>query len=177
MNCPDCGLENPPVREACAFCELPLEAGERRAEWERLTPALREEFSKNFERALTERRAWREKLVRGRARHSVMGALLLLALVSLTQGPAGAVGVLYVLLDLALGAAAGFWLNHLRGGAYLGMAMFGAAYAVSAAVKLARGSLGVDLLFGFLVLPGFLAALSFGTLFGLNLSLRRSIED
>lgn len=177
MNCPDCGLENPPVRDACAFCETPILAGERREEWENLTPALREEFSKNFERALEARKAWREKLVRGRARHAAMGALLNVVMTGLTHAPAGAAGALHLLMDLALGAAAGVLLNQLRGGAYLGMSLFGGAYFVSAALKLALGALRIDLLFCFFVFPGFLAALSLGYLFGTNLSMKRTLEE
>lgn len=95
MNCPECGLENPPVHDACAFCSTPIDPAERREEWERLTPALRAEFSTAFDRAL----------------------------------------------------------------------------------KVATGELPLGLIFGLFVLFGFVGALGMGYLFGLNLSLRRSIED
>lgn len=179
MNCPACGLENPPVHEACAFCATPIDPAERREEWERLTPALRDEFSKNFARALESRRAWREKLRRNRVHHGVMGACLGAFLCSATLVPASGSGfdVLYLLMDAALGAGAGFALNHVRGGEYQGMGLFGGAFAVSTVARMALGDLALSFFFGFFVFPGFLAALSLGYLFGLNLSLRRTIED
>jgi hypothetical protein len=185
MNCRDCGLENPPVQDACAFCEVPLEGAGgvdvRRAEWERLSPALRDEFSKNFSRALDGRRAWREKLRRSRVSHAVTGACLGGFLLAFTHGPvsalSGLAAVLVFLLDAAAGAGCGLALNHVRGGEYRGMALFGGVYAASTALKLVCGALSAGIALGFFIMPGMLAALVFGYLFGLNMSMRRTVEE
>jgi hypothetical protein len=166
------------VHDACAFCETAIDPAERRGEWERLTPALREEFSKTFERALEARKAWREKLRKNRVRHTVAGACLNTVVIAFTHLPASeGFSLPYAALDAGLGALAGFALNHVRGGEYRGLTFFGAVYAFSAALKVATGELPLGLLFGLFVLFGFVGALGLGYLFGLNLSLRRSIED
>ena len=181
MNCPGCGLENPPVHDACAFCEEPLAPGERREEWERLSPALREEFSKSFERALAARTAWREKLRRNRVMHAVSGGCLSGFLLAFTHGPLMNLGasltLLVFVLDAAAGAACGLALNHVRGGEYRGMTLFGGAYAASTAAKLAFGAIPMSMALGFFIMPGMLAALVFGYLFGLNMSMRRTVDE
>lgn len=181
MNCAGCGLENPPTQEACAFCEVPLSfPPERRAQWEALSTALRAEFSTAFERALQARRAWRERLRRNRGRTILAGAILNILLLAITHGPVsdGARGLTlpFFLLDAAAGAAAGFVLIAVRGGEYRGMALFGTWYAVSTGLKLGTGVMPMGLNFGFFVLFGLLLALCVGYGFGLNLSLRRSVE-
>jgi hypothetical protein len=185
VNCRDCGLENPPVQDACAFCEVPLEGAEgvdiRRAEWERLSPALRDEFSKNFERALASRRAWREKMRRNRAGHAAAGACLAGLLLTFTHAPVSTLGgfatFVVLALDAAAGAVCGLALNHVRGGEYRGMALFGGVYASSTALKLVFGALSAGIALGFFIMPGMLAALVFGYLFGLNMSMRRTVEE
>ncbi|HEX7899019.1 MAG TPA: hypothetical protein VF950_14745 [Planctomycetota bacterium] len=181
MNCPDCGLENPPVRDACAFCDEALAPGERREEWEKLSPALREEFSKNFERALAARRSWRESLRRRRVVHAISGGCLSGFLLAFTHGPVSSLGsfatFVVLLLDTAAGVGCGLALNFARGGEYRGMALFGGVYAASTAAKLSTGAIQVSVALGFFVMPGMLAALVFGYLFGLNMSMRRTIDE
>lgn len=185
MNCQDCGLENPPIHDACAFCAESLgTAGDvegRRAEWERLTPALRDEFSRNFERALEARTTWLAKLRRNRAVHAIAGACLISFLASLTHAFASSLdgfpATLVFLLDVAAGAGGGLALNHIRGGEYRGMAFFGGVYVASTALKLSIGALYFSAILGFLIITGLLAALCFGYLFGLNMSLQRSMEE
>lgn len=181
MSCAECGLENPPTQEACAFCEVPLAfPPERRAQWDALTPALRAEFSTAFERALQARREWRERLRRNRWRTSAAGGVFNILLMSITHGPVleagGGGALLYFALDGAAGAGAGFVLNAVRGSEYRGMILFGAWYGASTALKLATGALSLGLTFGLFVLFGFVVALCLGYGFGLNLSLRRSVE-
>jgi hypothetical protein len=72
--------------------------------------------------------------------------------------------------DLAAGAALGWILNRLGGGAYRGMALFSAAFILEAGTRAVAGfHAGVALL----VISGFLLSLCTGYALGLTLELDR----
>ena len=132
MNCRLCGLENRPYEVACAHChgELqdPRKATEKLAEWDRLSPALRAEQEKHYlglRARFDDHQLW---LRRHRRLHAVAGAFF----VGFGMNAALLFQVLWTIpIDLAIGAAAGLWLNRLGGGSYRGLAIFGAAAACS----------------------------------------------
>lgn len=188
MNCRDCGLENLPHHAACAFCDgaLPGEdVDARRTEWESLKPALREEFSKSFERQLQARRDWLSGLRRRRMQHAVGGALLNAAVMGLFHAPVsradGAAALAVLVFDALVGAGLGLLLNRVRGGEMRGALLFGGSYIVSTFAKIPFGVMpgpvegGVA--YGFFVFPGILVVSVLGYLFGFNLSAKRSIEE
>ena len=123
--CTHCGLTNRPYYTECAICSNTLQdpnaASVHRREWEQLSPPLREEFEKDFERFRKTYDDQNEWLKRYRVLHGVTGAIVLTTCINIGfqgnvfQGTA---------LDLVVGAAAALYLNRLRGGSYLGMFLF-----------------------------------------------------
>lgn len=192
MDCRSCGLSNPPYQADCEFCAAAIqpagEAEQHRREWESLGEKSKSEFLETYRRDRERYAAWIEKLRRDRKKHALIGAvayglgtnvLLLLAY------DAGALGLLVVLMaDAAVGAACGFWINRGGGGEYRGLGLFGGAYFVSIPAKMLIGVLPHPLAGGFegagvglAVAIGILQSLLIGYLFGLHLSLKKSVED
>ena len=193
MACPGCGLSNLPHHDVCEFCArellVPSAVEGKRSEWERLTEKLRTEFTAAYEKGLAQRREWRERLRRNRIKHAVGGALTFLFMAGLLHYPVldveGAGFLLVVLVELAVGAAAGLWLNRGGGGGYRGLAAYGGGYLAWTVLSLLFGiivgpferGVGGGFIWGLFVLPGILVSGSFGYLFGLSLSLQRSLEE
>jgi hypothetical protein len=193
MSCPGCGLRTLPFHETCEFCARillePERVGGRRAEWEALSEKLRGDFSADYERDLAARRAWRERLRRNRLRHGIAGAVLFAFLAGALHAPVfeieGPAVALVLGIDLAVGAALGLRLNREGGGGYVGLALFGGGYLAWTAVELLLGivagpferGVGGGFIWGLFVIPGSLVSATLGYLFGLSLSLRRSLEE
>ena len=193
LACPACSLDNLLHHEACGFCSAPLlapgEAAGKRAEWEALSEKLRVEFSANYERGLAARLAWRERLRTNRIRHAIAGAFLFAVCVFTLHGAVLDVGgfpaVLLFLAELAVGAGLGLLVNRQGGGGFVALAAFGGAYGFWTVLSLfagwirgpLSGDMGSGFVWGAFVLPGGLALATFGYLFGLSLSMRRSLEE
>ena len=192
MDCRGCGLSNLPYVVDCDYCSEAMqsksEAEGRRREWEALGEPARREFETLYRRARDRYDAWVEKLRRDRKKHALIGALAyglgtnLLLLLVYDVGPLGLLVLL--LVDAAVGAGAGFRVNSGGGGEYRGLALFGGAYFVSVPVKMGIGVLPHPLAGGFegagvglAVAIGILQALLTGYLFGLHLSLKKSVEE
>ena len=128
LNCHSCGLTNRPYETACAHCERPLQDAEaaeaKRREWDALTPALREELEKNFDRMREGTLDHLQWLRRHRLTHAIIGALLVNLVVN---GATLFEGHWTIPVDTALGAAAGLLLNRWHGGAWHGTGIFMAA--------------------------------------------------
>lgn len=128
LNCHACGLTNRPYETACSNCERPLQdaaaAKAKRREWDALTPALREEMEKSFDRMREGTLEHLQWLRRHRLTHAVVGAFLL----NLTiNGATLFIGHWTIPVDVALGAGAGLLLNRWHGGAWHGAGIFMAA--------------------------------------------------
>jgi len=192
VDCRACGLSNPPYAADCEFCAGTLqpaaEADRHRREWESLGEKSKAEFLETYRRDRERYEAWVEKLRRDRKKHAVIGALaygLGTNLLLVLAYNVGALGLLLVLLaDAAVGSAAGFFVNRAKGGEYRGLALFGGAYLVSAPLKMLLGVLphplgggmeGAGI--GLAIVMGVLQSLLIGYVFGLHLSLKRSVED
>jgi hypothetical protein len=137
LNCHSCGLTNRPYATACTHCERPLQdaeaAAEKQREWDALTPALREELEKNFDRMREGTLDHLQWLRRHRLTHAATGAIL----VSLTvNGATLFQGHWSMPVDTALGAGAGLLLNRWHGGAWHGAGLFMAAGIAALVCKL-----------------------------------------
>lgn len=137
LNCPACGLTNRPYHADCSNCARPLQdaaaADARRREWDALSPKLREEFERDFDRmraGTLEHLAW---LNRHRLTHAILGAMLLNLILN---GSTLFAAPWSIPVDLALGAAAGLALNRRHGGAWTGTGIFLGAGVVSLLAKL-----------------------------------------
>jgi hypothetical protein len=192
MDCRRCGLSNPPYVVDCDFCSEAMqseaEAEGRRREWDALGEPARREFENLYRRDRDRYDAWVEKLRRDRKKHALIGAVAyglgtnLLLLLAYDVGPFGL--LLLLLADAAVGAAVGFRVNSGGGGEYRGLALFGGAYVVSVPIKMMIGVLPHPLAGGFegagvglAVAIGILQSLLIGYLFGLHLSLKKSVEE
>jgi len=136
LNCDACGLTNRPYEVACAHCARPLQepaaAEARRREWDALSPALREDMERRFDRMSEGTLEYNDWLNKHRITHAVIGA----ALVNLTMNGATFFAAPWTIpVDLATGAAAGLFLNRRRGGAWQGAGIFFAAGALSLLLK------------------------------------------
>jgi hypothetical protein len=192
MNCARCGLTNPPYLEACDFCsrflQTPEQSREKRIYWEGLPETARQEFDGKYRKDRERFERWKEKLHRDRFKHAAVAAAFYTVSSqvfhwSIAAGGCGAF-LLALLGDLAGGAAAGHLVNRLRGGEYRGTAAFGALYVVATSAKMATGAItsifgGLGLAgagVGLFVIAGLLASLVMGYLFGMHLTLEKSLE-
>lgn len=136
LNCHSCGLTNRPYDARCSHCERPLQdpadAAARRKEWDALTPALREELERNFDRMREGTLDHLDWLNRHRITHAVIGAML----VNFTMnGSTFFQAPWSIPVDLSLGAAAGLALNRRHGGAWQGAGIFLGAGLASLLIK------------------------------------------
>jgi len=191
--CSGCGLAALPHHEVCGFCGAlllaPGQVAAKREEWDRLTEKLRSEFSSGYERGLAARIAWRERLRRNRIHHAITGALTFALMVGVLHAAVldidGVAVFLLLLAEFGAGAALGLVVNRQGGGGYVGLGAFGGGYLAWTVLSLLTGvivgpferGVGGGFLWGAFVLPGSLVAATFGYLFGLNLSMRRSVEE
>jgi len=137
LNCAACGLTNRPYHTGCSNCAAPLQdqatADAKRRDWDALTPKLREEFERDFDRmrqGTLDHLAWLKK---HRLIHAVVGALL----VNLTvNGSTFFMGHWTIPVDVALGAGAGLLLNRRHGGEWQGAGLFFGAGVLALLVKL-----------------------------------------
>jgi hypothetical protein len=137
LNCKSCGLTNRPYDTECSHCEQPLQdataAAAKRKEWDALSPALRLEFERTFDRMREGTMDHIEWLRRHRLAHAFLGAML----VNLTMnGCTFFVAPWTIPVDLALGAGAGLALNRWHGGSWQGTGLFFGAGIVSFLIKL-----------------------------------------
>lgn len=189
--CRGCGLSNLPYLQDCSFCgaavQTPLEAHRKKQEWEALSEPLRDEFSREYARTLERYREWVATLKRDRWKHAAYGAAAFALPMTFILGKISAIGFWFgvaFLADLGLGAALGYAINRLRGGEYRGMLAFGAAYAASAVTQVAVGLVANPFDMGGFGAAGpalflfctFIIMLVVGYLFGMNLSLERSLR-
>jgi hypothetical protein len=131
-HCRFCGLTNRPYAEACAHCartlQAPGAAEAKRREWDALPAPLRAEYERAFDVA-------RERFddhVRWLRRHRWVHATLGGVLVVLPTNAALFFPTFWTIpIGFALGALAGLALNRVRGGAYRGLGLFGAAGALA----------------------------------------------
>ena len=137
LNCSDCGLTNAPYESACVSCRKPLQdqtaADAKRREWDALPPGLREEQEQAFVRmraSVEEHWRW---LRRYRLTHAIIGGVV----VSLVMnGSTFFASPWSIAVDLAIGAAAGVFLNRLRGGAWIGLGLFIGGAVASVVLRL-----------------------------------------
>ena len=128
MICTHCGLTNRPYHTECAICAKTLQdpeaASVHRREWEQLSPPLREEFEKEFDRFRKTFDDQNEWLKRYRVIQAVAGAIVLTTCINI-----GFRGNVFegTVLDLVVGAAAALYLNRIRGGSYQGLFLFSGA--------------------------------------------------
>jgi hypothetical protein len=192
MDCRSCGLSNPPYASDCDYCsqtiQPEIQAEQRRREWETLGESAKQEFREIYRRDRERYEAWVEKLRRDRKKHALIGAVayglgtnLLLLLAYDVDGLGLA---LLLLADAGVGGAAGSWINRGGGGEYRGLGLFGGAYLASIPLKMLIGVLPHPLAGGFAgagiglaIAVGILQSLLIGYLFGLHLSLKKSVED
>lgn len=137
LNCPGCGVTNRPYDTDCILCKRPIQesaaAEAKRREWDALPPAIRAEQEKAFERMRESMVRHREWLKGHRVTHAVVGAVL----VCLFMNGGFFFALAWpILIDLALGAAAGRLLNFLKGGSWSGFGVFAATGVVSLLFKL-----------------------------------------
>jgi hypothetical protein len=185
-------LSNPPYAADCGFCSASIQpaarAEEERVRWESLGERSKAEFLEVFRRDRERYDAWVEKRRRDRKKHAIIGALaygLGTNLLLLLAYDLGVLGLLVLLAaDGAVGAVAGFSINRNGGGEYRGLGLFGGAYVLSIVVKTLLGILPHPLAGGYegagvgiAIAVGILQSLLIGYLFGLHLSLKRSVED
>lgn len=184
MDCSRCGLSNLPYFADCSFCDHPLrnpsEAQARKQEWDALTQGQRDEFSRTYVQDRERFDQWREKLRTDFYKHLAMGAVLFgasttLFLVWCYSGNPFLVTLL-VVGDLIWGAGIGWLINHLRGGEYRAMVAFGLSFILTNSLKLALGCLVLSLGAAFMLLFGLLWMLPLGYLFGIHLTLQRSLH-
>lgn len=166
----------------------PQEALAKVREWDALSEARREEFSRSYVEDRKRFDDWLAWLRSQRWKHAAYGALTHALPATFVLGTistaAGLFGALVILADAAAGAAAGYALNALRGGEYRGMLAFGGVYAGTTVAKVALGALLNPLELGGFGAAGpllflfcsFLISLVAGYLFGLNLTLERSMR-
>ena len=146
LNCSGCGLTNVPYETACVSCRAPLQdadtAAAKRAEWDALSPRLREEQEQAFVKmreSIEEHWRW---LRRYRLVHAVCGAALVNLLMN---GSVFFASPWSIPIDLALGAAAALALNRLRGGAWHGAGLFAGAAVASVILRIPFLNTGVYL--------------------------------
>lgn len=125
LNCQGCGLTNRPYDASCTHCNRLLQdaetAGAKLKEWEALSPKLREEMERTFDRmreGTLDHLGW---LQRHRLRHAVLGAIVVNVVVN---GGTFFQGHWTIPVDSALGAGAALLLNRWRGGAWHGAGLF-----------------------------------------------------
>ncbi|MHC4601019.1 MAG: hypothetical protein ACYS47_18660 [Planctomycetota bacterium] len=183
--CPACGAKNPLFAVSCRNCHERLTDEEARRQGVKgrergLPEGVRREFAAT-KRSFEERvRLHQEHLRKRFTRDMALGASI--ALVSCILLGCLTQSVLFPLIFLPLGGAAGALLNRRGGGSFTGMAHFGAAFVVgwAASVVLSGVTPLADqifavLFFGFGV-TGLVLALVGGYLFGMTLSLERFDE-
>jgi len=137
LNCGGCGLTNRPYDTNCSHCDAPLQdveaATAKRREWDALTPKLREEMERDFDRMREGTVEYAEWLNRHRIIHAILGAML----VNLTMNGSTMFQVPWSIpVDLALGAAAGLALNRRHGGVWTGAGLFFGAGVISMLLKI-----------------------------------------
>jgi hypothetical protein len=137
LNCGACGLTNRPYDARCSHCEAPLQDQETAAakarEWNALSPKLREEMERNFDRMRQGTVEYLEWLNRHRLIHAALGAML----VNVTMNGSTLFEAPWTIpADLALGAAAGLALNRWHGGVWHGSGVFFGAGVLSMLIKL-----------------------------------------
>jgi len=137
LNCAACGLTNRPYDTDCSNCARPLQdretADAKRRDWDALSPKLREEFERDFDRmraGTLDHLAWLNK---HRITHAVVGALLVNLTINISTLFAGH---WTIPLDVALGAGAGLALNRWHGGAWHGAGLFFGAGVLSLLAKM-----------------------------------------
>ena len=125
MICPHCGLTNRPYHTECEICSRTLQdqaaASEHRKEWEQLSPPLRKEYEKEFNKVRENHDLHIEWLKQHRILHGILGAVILTTCMNfgfLGKALEGTV------LDLVVGGAAALYLNHIHGGSYQGLFLF-----------------------------------------------------
>jgi hypothetical protein len=168
LNCGGCGLTNRPYDIRCSHCQAPLQdpqtAAAKEREWNALSPKLREELERNFDRMRQGTVEHVEWLRRHRLLHAGLAALL----INLTMNGSTFFAAPWTIpVDLALGAAAGLTLNRWHGGAWRGAGVFFGAGLASMGIKLpmlGSGGLGFAWFLAcfalfFLALAGFLIGL------------------
>jgi len=132
LNCNACGLTNRPYDADCAQCRAPLQdraaADAKRREWDALSPNLREEQERVFDKMRDSTEAHLLWLRKHRTTHAVLGGLLVSLLMNLSVGFAS---IPSIPVDLILGAAVALYLNRLRGGAWQGFGLFLGAAVLS----------------------------------------------
>jgi hypothetical protein len=169
LNCGDCGLTHRPYDVLCSHCGRPLQepaaAEAKRREWDALSPRIREDMERNFDRSRQGTLDHLQWLKRHRLTHVILGAML----VNLIMNGATVFAAPWTIpLDLFLGAGAGLALNRWRGGAWRGTGVFAAAGLVSLIVKVPvlgsewrdGGWLLISLAVFFLGLAGYLVGLT-----------------
>jgi hypothetical protein len=136
LNCPACGVTNRPYDTDCVLCKEPIQeagaAAAKRREWDALPAALRQEQEKAFDRMREGILSHLQWLKRHRVTHAVMGAVVTSLLMN------GAVFFALgwpILIDLAVGAGAGLYLNRLKGGSWHGMGVFVGAAVLTVILK------------------------------------------
>jgi hypothetical protein len=137
LNCGGCGLTNRPYDTNCSHCDAPLQdvdiAAARRRDWDALTPKLREEMERNFDRMRQGTVEYVEWLNRHRIVHAVLGAML----VNMSMNGSTFFQAPWTIpVDLALGAGAGLLLNRWHGGVWHGAGVFFGAGVISMVLKL-----------------------------------------
>jgi hypothetical protein len=136
LNCPFCGLTNRPYESQCVACgkaiQDPAAAEAKRLEWDALPYKLRAEQEQAFDRMRAGTEGHHLWLKRYRVAHAVVGAVL----VGLSMNASVFfVSPWSILIDLAIGAAAGLFLNRLRGGCWYGTGLFVGSAIVSVVLR------------------------------------------
>ena len=165
--CHGCGLSPLPYEVVCPVCKRVLQdessAAAKRAEWDALPPALREEQERVFTRMREGQGHHHQWLKKNRWTQIILGA----AVVNLILGGSTFFAVPWAIpVDLALGGAAGWGLNSMHGGAYRGVGLFTAAAFLSTIARFSLGNIGA----GLVLLPfAFLAVMLAGYLMGFKM--------
>ncbi len=147
MRCEGCGFENDWAALQCVNCsghlQTPEQAVEKKEMWDRMPAAFREETLRKIADDQETYRQYVEFLTKNRIRCSLFGGFLgFLA----GLGQFGFVcGSLFLsfFLNALFGALAGFLLNHLKGGRYVGLGLFGGAYLTAYIVQVVSGNTSV----------------------------------
>jgi hypothetical protein len=108
-------------------------ADAKRREWDALSPKLRQEQEREFDRMKQSTEEHLRWLRSNRLAHAILGGLLVMLPMNLSVGFAS---IPSLPVDAILGAAGGLYLNRLRGGAWHGFGLFVGTAVLSMILRL-----------------------------------------